>query len=732
MSQTLGPMVLLSILHHLMRILGISAYYHDSAVCLVEDGLIVFAAQEERYSRIKHDAAFPQLALADCLYLHPGPVDAVVYYERPLLKFERLLEGIICGAPHTYGQFLRSMPVWAAQKLLLRSQLRKGLRDAGLPGHGSVRILFTDHHLSHAASAYLPSPFTDAAILTIDGVGEHATATIGHGYGTSIEMVCEMRYPHSLGLLYSAFAYFLGFRVNEGEYKLMGLAPYANRDSIGVKRFGDIIARDLATLNDDGSVTLKMTHFTFDRSEQMVDGRKWEALLGISRRQPDSALGQMHCDLALAVQLFTEDAVLRMAAHARRITGCSNLCMAGGVALNCVANARLRNSGLFSSIWVQPAAGDAGGALGAALWADMELRGSSSEKISSDTMQGARLGGNLEIGVGLPADAPYTETVDEETLCRKVAGLLADGLTVGWVQGRMEFGPRALGGRSILADPRKHQMQRDLNLKVKFRESFRPFAPAVTQEAAHEWFELSGKSSYMLFTAQLRPERLQGGLPESGTLTDKLKAIPGPVPAITHVDGSARVQTVSAQTDPLFHGLLTAFGELTHVPMLVNTSLNLRDEPIVRTAADAYRTFMCSGLDVLVIGKRIYGKSDQPAYREPPSATHPPPLRQAWYSLAAVNLALTLMNYRFGSVPLYSVPVLLLVMGIISAPFRLIVHTAWMSLAHLLGRINGIILLTITYMLMVLPIRAFTGKGKIHGGFSPIPKRSPEQQWGAY
>jgi len=714
-----------------MRTLGISAYYHDSAVCLVEDGRLVFAVQEERYTRLKHDAAFPTLALADCLRLHPGPIDQVVYYERPMLKFERLLEGIIQGAPRTYGQFLRSMPVWAAQKLLMRRQLRKGLKDAGSADHRTVPILFTDHHLSHAASAYLPSPFAEAAILTIDGVGEHATATIAHGKGNSIEMISEMRYPHSLGLLYSAFTYFLGFRVNEGEYKVMGLAPYGVGGTQQVDQFLQLINDRIAKLNDDGSLMLKNELFAFDHSDRMIVDSDWELLFGFGRRQMDAPIEQHHCDLALALQHFTEEVVLRMAAHAKQQTGCDHLCMAGGVALNCVANARLRGSGLFKDVWIQPAAGDAGGALGAALWADARLSEPTWPEKNGDAMQGARLGGSVDDADALPPDAPYTEMADDTALCNEVATLLADGLTVGWVQGRMEFGPRALGGRSILADPRNTTMQRDLNLKVKFRESFRPFAPAVTEEAAANWFNLAGGSPYMLFTATVRPEVLLGHLPYSMPMAERLAQIPGPVAAVTHVDGSARVQTVSAQTDPLFHALLTAFGGRTAVPMLVNTSFNLRGEPIVRTAADAYRTFMRCGLDVLVVDRRIYLKSEQPEYREQPSPALPVP-QQAWYSLAAVAVALALLNYRFGSMWSYAVPALVAVAGIASGLVRLNIHRAWMALAQVMGRINGTVLLTVAYVFMILPIRAFTRKKKPVTGFTPIPRREQGQEWGAY
>jgi carbamoyltransferase len=714
-----------------MRIIGISAFYHDSAVCLVVDGRIVFAAQEERYSRIKHDPSFPVLALADCLRLHPGEVDAVVYYERPLLKFERLLEGIIQDAPRSYGRFMRSMPVWAAQKLLMRRQIRKGLKDAGMHGHGKVRILFTDHHLSHAASAFLPGPFREAAILTIDGVGEHATATIAHGRGHEIEMLAQMRYPHSLGLLYSAFTYFLGFRVNEGEYKVMGLAPYGIPGSEQVERFERLIHEQLATLHDDGSLTLNDRHFAFNHSEKMIPDADWVELFGFARRATDAEIGQHHCDLALAIQLFTEKVVIQMALHAKRMTGCDHLCMAGGVALNCVANARLRDSGIFKDIWIQPAAGDAGGALGAALWADSRLRGARCFNDGTDAMQGARLGDLPDGDEGIPRAAVFTTMPDDDALCREVASILTRGETVGWVQGRMEFGPRALGGRSILADPRLGSMQRDLNLKVKFRESFRPFAPAVTEEAAWQWF-IQGKSCpYMLFTSQMRPDILLGSLEREGNMTEKLAHVPGPVAAVTHVDGSARVQTVSAQSDPLFHALLSAFGERTGVPMLVNTSFNLRDEPIVRTPADAYRTFMRCGLDVLVVGHRIYRKADQPAFIDSPAPVPPVP-RQAWYSLLAVAVAMALFIYRLGPVWLYAVPVAVVIAASFSSFLQRYVHNAWMGLAHLLGRINGSVLLTVAYGFLIVPIRALTREKKSESGFLPMPKRATEQEWGAY
>jgi carbamoyltransferase len=596
-------------------ILGISAFYHDSAAVLVADGRIVAAAQEERFSRRKHDPSFPARAAAYVLAeagLEVEDLAAVAFYDKPLLKFERLLETCHAFSPRGLRSFLASMPVWVREKLFLRQHLRQELARLG---PGRPRLLFPEHHLSHAASAFYPSPFEEAAILTLDGVGEWATATIGHGRGKEITVLRELDFPHSVGLLYSAFTHYCGFRVNDGEYKLMGLAPYGDAGSEQVRQWKERILEEMVDLRPDGSLLLNMDYFDFATGLTMCRDEAWQRLLGIPRRAPEEELSRAHMNLALAIQEITEEIVLRLARTAQSLTGSERLVMAGGVALNCVANGKLLRTGVFRDLWIQPASGDAGGALGAALAAWHIWQGKERQTPTEmDAMQGALLGpeyGPVEIRraarrFGLqPRHFP-----DFDLLCREVTQLLAAGKVVGWFQGRMEYGPRALGNRSILADPRHPEMQKRLNLKIKFREGFRPFAPAVLAEDVSRYFDLDRPSPYMLLVAPVAEER-RNPLPEGYgqfDLYDKLYAVRSQLPAITHVDFSARVQTVHRETNERFWLLLRAFKEQTGCGVLVNTSFNVKDEPIVCTPEDAMRCFLATGMDALVVGDCLFVK----------------------------------------------------------------------------------------------------------------------------
>lgn len=581
-----------------MTVLGISAFYHDSAAALVVNGRVVAAAQEERFTRKKHDPDFPAHAVRYVLReagLSPDRLDFVAFYDKPLLKFERLLETYVAYAPRGLASFIKAMPVWLKGKLAIEKTIRAALEEFDGP------VLFPEHHESHAASAFYPSPFERAAILTTDGVGEWATTSFGVGHGADLRLMAEQHFPHSLGLFYSAFTYFTGFRVNSGEYKLMGLAPY------GTPRFVNEL-REVIDVKDDGSVWLNLDYFPFPAGLTMT-GAKMEALFG-PRRLPESPLTAREMDLAASVQAVTEEAMLKMARHVRNETGERNLCLAGGVALNCVANGKLVREGLFDDVFVQPAAGDAGGALGAALLAYHRYGQQLRTLALPDAMHGAALGpafSDAEIeAVLIGAGVPYERFDAEAALVEKTATLLAAGAAVGWFQGRMEYGPRALGQRSILADPRGRDVQRLVNLKVKFRESFRPFAPAVLEEHAAEWFDLDRPSPYMLLVAQVNDAAVTGeGL-------DRLRHVESRIPAVTHVDGSARVQTVNAFTSPRFHALLEAFHRQTGVPVLVNTSFNVRGEPIVATPADAYRCFRNTHLDALVLGPFVVEKTKIP------------------------------------------------------------------------------------------------------------------------
>jgi carbamoyltransferase len=596
-------------------ILGISAFYHDSAAALIVDGHIVAAAQEERFTRKKHDSAYPSSAMAYCLSeadISLDDVSHVVFYEKPFVKFERLLETYLAHAPRGIASFRMAMPLWLKEKLFQKQLLVRKLRAAAPGVKWEERLLFSDHHLSHAASAFYPSPFDHAAVLTTDGVGEWTTTSIGMGDGGTLTLHKELHFPHSLGLLYSAFTYFTGFRVNSGEYKLMGLAPY------GEPRFVQLILDNLIDLKADGSFRLDMSHFDYCVGLVMTN-EKFARLFGISVRAPEQDLEQIHMDIAASIQIVLDEVILRITRSLAAETGAQNLCLAGGVALNCVSNGKILRDGRFKNIWIQPAAGDAGGAIGAALAAyHIELDQPRVSRTSGDGMSGAFLGpafDDEDTAQRLDAvGARYKRLTDAQAI-ERTAQALAGGQAVGWFSGRMEFGPRALGGRSILADPRSPAMQRTLNLKVKYRESFRPFAPSVLREDVADWFDLDIDSPYMLLVADVaKSHRRQMTETEDALFgIDKLNIARSDIPAVTHIDYSARVQTVHAKTNPRYHALITRFKELTGCPVLVNTSFNVRGEPIVCTPEDAFRCFMGSEIDLLVVGNCVLEKRDQRA-----------------------------------------------------------------------------------------------------------------------
>lgn len=608
------------------KILGISAFYHDSAAAVVQDGKIIAAAQEERFTRKKQDASFPVNAVRFCLH-HSGlsidELDAIVFYDKPLLKFERLLETYYNFAPKGLKSFLSAIPVWLKEKMFLKKLIREELKRVGEYDGKKLILLFPEHHLSHAASAFFPSPYKEAAILTIDGVGEWATASICHGRGNDINILKELRFPHSLGLLYSAFTYYLGFRVNSGEYKLMGLAPYGNPDSDAVKKFIDTIKTKLVEISDDGSIWLNQDYFDYATGLRMVKDRKWEKLFGFPRREPETGLEQHHCNLAYAIQKVTEETVLKMAYEVKRLTNSDYLCLAGGVALNCVVNGMLQRTNIFKGIFIQPAAGDAGGALGAALAAYFIYFKNKRDKIEKpDGMQGAYLGpefSDMEVELMSRKFKAAHKKYDEYTqLIDEVALIIADGKAVGWFQGRMEFGPRALGNRSIIGDARNAEMQKKLNLKIKYRESFRPFAPTVLAEQCNEYFELNSSSPYMLLVADVKKER-RDELPDnynSLAVREKLYCNRSDIPAVTHIDFSARIQTVHKETNERYWKLINAFKEKTGYGLLVNTSFNVRGEPIVCSPEDAYKCFMRTEMDYLVIGNFLFDKKQQPEWSD--------------------------------------------------------------------------------------------------------------------
>ncbi|HTK49293.1 MAG TPA: carbamoyltransferase [Gemmatimonadaceae bacterium] len=593
-------------------ILGLSAYYHDSAACLLRDGEIVAAAQEERFSRKKGDERFPRLALEYCLReagITMADVGHVGFYDKPLLKFERILETYLAVAPKGFRSFLMAGPLWVKEKLFTDRELR-----AALGGYDGL-LLYAEHHESHAASAFFPSPFEEAAILTMDGVGEWATASVGVGKGNDLQITRELRWPDSLGLLYSAFTYYTGFKVNSGESKVMGLAPY------GEPKYVDLIYEHLVDLRDDGSFSLNQKYFGYLDGLTMTSPA-FDELFGGPPRTPETNLTQKEMDLARSVQVVTEDIMLAMARSVHAETGLENLCLAGGVALNCVGNGRLLREGPFKNLWIQPAAGDAGGALGVAQLAwHRYLKRPRRVTPGKDTMRGAYLGPSFapdEIEAFLEKTGAAYQRLDRETMLSRVAGLLADEKIVGWFNGRMEFGPRALGGRSILGDPRSPRMQAQMNLKIKFREGFRPFAPSVLRDHASEWFELDAESPYMLLVAPVKRER-QIPMPEGASRLwgiEQLNVVRSDIPAVTHIDYSARIQTVSRETNPDYYDLIDAFRVLTGCPVVVNTSFNVRGEPIVCTPEDAYRCFMRTHIDCLVLGPFLLEKAGQVEWKE--------------------------------------------------------------------------------------------------------------------
>ena len=594
-----------------MRILGISGFYHDSAAALVENEKIISACQEERFTRIKHDASFPSNAIESCLKAGNtdlSAVDFVVFYDKPFIKFERLLETYMDYAPRGFSSFRQAMPLWIKDKLFQKNTLLKHLKKFD-PKFSASRLLFTEHHLAHAASAFYPSPFEEALVLTMDGVGEWTTTSAAIGTHNEIKIFKEIHFPHSLGLLYSAFTYYTGFKVNSGEYKLMGLAPY------GVPKYESLILDNIIDLKEDGSFRLNMDYFDFCTELRMTNDEKFVALFGEPRRESESPLRQFDMDLAASIQKVLEKAVIRLAAHLQKETGQQNLCLAGGVALNCVANGKLLQTGIFKNIYIQPAAGDAGGALGAAFYGYYQIK-NNKRSANIDKMEGSYLGPQFDseaITSSLTALGANFDVLTDDQLYDTVTSDLIEEQAIGWFQGKTEFGPRALGNRSIIADARSSKMQEKLNLKIKFRESFRPFAPAVLAEDVNSWFDLKSPSPYMLLVAGVL-KRHQTKLPENYKNLfgiEKLNIPRSSVPAITHVDFSARIQTVHKETNPRFHQLLSKFKEKTGCGILVNTSFNIRGEPIVLTPSDAFRCFMGTDMDILVIGNCYLQKDKQ-------------------------------------------------------------------------------------------------------------------------
>lgn len=596
-----------------MKILGFSAFYHDSAACLIVDGEIIAAGQEERFTRIKHDSEFPVNAIKYCL--EEGKIDAtnlnyIVFYDKPFLKFERLFETYLAFAPKGFKSFVTSLPVWLNDKLFQKAMIIKSLRDTfGKEIDWTSKLLFSEHHLSHAASAFFPSGFEDAAVLTMDGVGEWATTSFAIGSGNNLSVQKEIHFPHSLGLLYSAFTYYTGFKVNSGEYKLMGLAPY------GEPKYAQLIKDHLIDIKDDGSFHLDINYFDYCTGLTMTND-KFATLFGGSARKPEGILSQRDMDLAASIQAVTEEVVIKLAKNIRKLTGQRNLCLAGGVALNCVANGKLIRENIFDNVWIQPASGDAGGAIGAALGAYYMMLNRPRTVRSGDDMKGSYLGpiySQRDIEKRLKLAGAIYNVVSEDVMMDETVKALSEGKAVGWHQGRMEFGPRALGGRSIIADPRSPLVQKQLNLKVKYRESFRPFAPSVLREYANEWFDLNVDSPYMLLVAEVCKNKQLAMTEEQNRLfgIEKLNIPRSKIPAVTHVDYSARVQTVHKETNPKYYELISRFYKLTGCPVLVNTSFNVRGEPIVNTPEDAFNCMMGTQIEFLAIGNCILHKENQ-------------------------------------------------------------------------------------------------------------------------
>ena len=697
-----------------MNILGVSAFYHDSAACLVHDGEIVAAAQEERFTRLKHDPGFPENAVRYCLeeasLTSESGIDLVAFYEKPFLKADRLFSTYLAVAPRGLRSFLAAAPVWIKQKIWIKQLLAEEL---GFDGP----IIFPEHHESHAASAFFPSPFDEAAIVTIDGVGEWTTTSIGRGSGHHVELLQELHFPYSLGLLYSAFTYYLGFRVNSGEYKVMGLAPY------GEPRFRDLILSELVDLKEDGSFRLNLRHFDYLAGLQMTN-RSFAELFGGPRREPESELTQHHMDIARSLQVVTEEVMLRMAGHAHALTGARNLCLAGGVALNCVANGRILREGPFEKIWIQPAAGDAGGALGAALLGWHHYRNQPRKKSrGGDAQKASLLGPSYDPRGFLQRERiPYLE-LDDAALMTRTAELLAAGNVIGWHQGRMEFGPRALGNRSILADPRPAGMQERLNLKIKFRESFRPFAPAALRERTSDYFDLAEASPYMLLVAAVKSD----ARPKPGTETppstfaERLRSIRSPIPAVTHVDYSARVQTVDEHEHPRFHRLLREFEKHTGCPLLVNTSFNVRGEPPVCTPEDAWRCFRKTEMDYLVLGNFLIARIEPGAplpertlskaswiEREYERIDRSPrSLRRFGLTTGTIFLLLAIVlifRHRMAGWPLACGAAVVLALAGLAPDGLRHFHRIWTQISFILGWVMTRVLLTLLFFLAVTPV----------------------------
>jgi len=606
-----------------MKILGISAFYHDSAAAVIENGNIIAAAQEERFTRKKHDSSFPVNACKYCLDYSGFKIDeldSIAFYDKPFLKFERLLETYYAFAPKGLLSFVTSMPVWLKEKIFLKKLILDELRKIEDFNKRKVRLLFPEHHLSHAASAFYPSSFKHSAIVTVDGVGEWATASICSGTGNKIKIIKELHFPHSVGLLYSSFTFWLGFRVNSGEYKLMGLAPYGNPDSERVKEYVRKIKKELVNIKEDGSIWLNQKYFNYSTGLKMVDENKWEKLFGFPRREPEGKLEQQHCDLALAIQKVAEEIFINMAKEAKRLINTENLCLAGGVALNCVANGKLLRQGIFENIFIQPAAGDAGGAIGAALAAYYLYYNNKRESKNTVILQDPFLGPEFsDLDIELTSKklkARYEKYEDFDELADKVSELIKQEKVVGWFQGRMEFGPRALGNRSILGDARSREMQKKLNVKIKYRESFRPFAPSVLAENTRDFFDLNVDSPYMLLVADVKRER-RNQIPDNYNdlpLLERLYFLRSDIPAVTHIDFSARIQTVHKETNLRFWKLINAFKQKTGTGLIVNTSFNVRGEPIVCNPEHAYHCFIRTEMDYLVMGNCLFDKKNQPSW----------------------------------------------------------------------------------------------------------------------
>ncbi|KAA3631794.1 MAG: hypothetical protein DWQ02_15830 [Bacteroidetes bacterium] len=702
-----------------MDILGISAFYHDSAAAIIRDGELIAAAQEERFSRVKHDARFPLEAIKFCLQESGTTIDqleAIVFYDKPLLKFERILETYYAFAPKGVASFVSGMPVWLKEKLFLKNLIRDQLKQIQSFRKKDFKLLFSNHHLSHAASAFYLSAFDEAAVLTIDGVGEWSTASIWKGRGSDLIPIKTLNFPHSLGLLYAAFTYWLGFKVNSGEYKVMGLAPYGNSKRERVQKFVQIIKEKLIKIYPDGSLWLNQNFFTYSTKLRMVDDSKWSDLFGIARRKPDSALEPVHCDLALAIQMVTEEVVIKMAREAKRLTGASKICLAGGVALNGVANGKLLELKDFEDVFIQPASGDAGGAPGAALAVYHQYFGKERlvNKGSPDGMQGTLLGpefSDLETQKQLRKyNVHWEEFKDFGELSRITAEKIQAGEVVGWFQGKMEFGPRALGNRSILGNPADPEMQQRLNLKIKKRESFRPFAPSVLESDAMQYFNCPVKAPYMLLITQVS-EEIKIPLPDGFdqlSWQEKLHSKRSKLPAVTHVDYSARLQTVSDKINPRYWTLINHLKQLTEVGVVVNTSFNVRGEPIVCSPEDAYKCFMTTDMDYLVIGNLLLDKQKQGPFLKAATEDARGKITLSEKQIGESSLVITagfiglwfLYKKDWFLITGFSLAVL----SLISNAFARILGTIWMWIAHQLGRVMPKLILGVFYFLFLTPL----------------------------